>query len=261
MSLLQKIAFLRRACAPLDERNEHAIEKHDAEIADSGRTRAVASSSSTTAAPLSAPPSSTSAYDADQRDDDDDDDDCVIVTQRRRGVPAASAPPASRDARGDAGSDDESSVPLGSVRAAATDAGAAAARFVAPPSAVPQLPAAHEVGPITSLEPLHAGLGAAATAAASMSSRTALVDGYTCYVDGLATLPGGFGLPRKLFERLYSYQRAGIAWMWSLHADAGSGGSGGGGGGDKVCGGILADDMGLGAFPAAIRRVALGLVA
>lgn len=258
-SLLQKIAFLRRACAPLDERNENAVEKHDA---DSGRTRAVASSSST---PLSAPPPSTSAHDADERDDDDDDDDCVVVTQRRRGGPAVSVPPAARDARGDAGSDDESaSMPVSSVRAAATVAAAAAAPFVALPSAALQLPAAHEAGPTASLEPGRAGPGAAA--GASVSSHTALVDGYTCYVDGLATLPGGFGLPRKLFERLYSYQRAGIAWMWSLHADAGSGsGSGGGAAGDKVCGGILADDMGLGAFTAAMRygngAVSCGLVA
>ena len=91
-----------------------------------------------------------------------------------------------------------------------------------------------------------------------------------------ATLPGGFSLPINLYERLFPYQREGIAWMWSLHAESpvpsGSLGrcserrtAGGASRGsaslreenisaslaavsleNKVAGGILADDMGLG---------------
>ena len=35
-----------------------------------------------------------------------------------------------------------------------------------------------------------------------------------------ARLAGGFSVARSLFDRLFPYQREGIAWMWSLHADA-----------------------------------------
>nr|CDS33547.2 DNA excision repair protein ERCC 6 [Hymenolepis microstoma] len=42
----------------------------------------------------------------------------------------------------------------------------------------------------------------------------------------------GFYLPTGLYERLYPYQVAGVAWLWNLHKTA--------------PGGILADDMGLG---------------
>ncbi len=42
----------------------------------------------------------------------------------------------------------------------------------------------------------------------------------------------GFSLPKSLFDKLYDYQREGIAWLWNLHR--------------KSPGGILADDMGLG---------------
>mmetsp|Transcript_1644 Transcript_1644/g.3282 ORF Transcript_1644/g.3282 Transcript_1644/m.3282 type:complete len:831 (-) Transcript_1644:168-2660(-) len=39
-------------------------------------------------------------------------------------------------------------------------------------------------------------------------------------------------LPRSVYERLYGYQREGVAWMWSLY--------------QKGFGGLLADEMGLG---------------
>lgn len=42
----------------------------------------------------------------------------------------------------------------------------------------------------------------------------------------------GFYLPRGLFEKLYPYQREGVAWLWKLK--------------NNSPGGILADDMGLG---------------
>ena len=89
--------------------------------------------------------------------------------------------------------------------------------------------------------------------------------------DKWCKLPGGFKLPRTLYDTLYPYQREGVAWMWSLHesspAVAGSLGrrtERAGAGtpapmpaavsralqgveqSDKLCGGILADDMGLG---------------
>lgn len=41
-----------------------------------------------------------------------------------------------------------------------------------------------------------------------------------------------FYLPTGLYEKLYPYQRDGVAWLWNLHKTA--------------PGGILADDMGLG---------------
>jgi SNF2 family DNA or RNA helicase len=91
-----------------------------------------------------------------------------------------------------------------------------------------------------------------------------------------AGLAGNFNLSRDLFDRLFPYQREGVAWMWSLHAKApvaaGSlgraserrtAGSAARGGAsfrersvaaslaavalsDKIPAGILADDMGLG---------------
>ena len=43
---------------------------------------------------------------------------------------------------------------------------------------------------------------------------------------------GGFKVPKKIWERLYSYQKVGVRWMWELHL--------------QKCGGILGDEMGLG---------------
>lgn len=63
--------------------------------------------------------------------------------------------------------------------------------------------------------------------------------------DTLASLPGGFGVPMAIYNKLYSYQRDGLAWMWSLHASCPTGPSEETGRGDRACGGILADDMGL----------------
>ncbi|RYG56498.1 hypothetical protein EON66_02760, partial [archaeon] len=68
-------------------------------------------------------------------------------------------------------------------------------------------------------------------------------------------LPGGFHLPLDLYNKLFDYQRAGVAWMWSLHSRCPF--SAGAfivdeamrvhtSGAPKICGGILADDMGLG---------------
>ncbi|KAL7062266.1 hypothetical protein AAHC03_0640 [Spirometra sp. Aus1] len=45
-------------------------------------------------------------------------------------------------------------------------------------------------------------------------------------------LSPGFCLPKMIYEKLYSYQREGVVWLWNLHKN--------------TCGGILADDMGLG---------------
>ena len=84
-------------------------------------------------------------------------------------------------------------------------------------------------------------------------------------------LPGGFRIPTLLHERLYPYQRSGVAWMWSLNAsspmpagsigmdDAAEFAPTGIENDDKeeeeededdkskrIAGGILADDMGLG---------------
>ena len=236
-SLLQKIAYLRRACAPLDERNTAAEKGASVTVVPPA---SFPTSTAATAALLPAP----AARDADKSggcDDDDDDDDCVIVTQRCRPGPVAPAPAPARPAvRVDGTDSDEeaASVPLRSIRAMAS-----APTVTAPVAPLPVIVA--QVAGVAA--GVAVGVGAPAVAVgvgAPAASSTSLVDGYRCYVDGLAMLPGGFGLPRKLFEKLYGYQRAGIAWMWSLHADAG----GGGGGGDKVCGGILADDMGLGAW-------------
>lgn len=47
-------------------------------------------------------------------------------------------------------------------------------------------------------------------------------------------LPGGFRISGQLYNRLYSYQKTGVAWMWSLHRRG------------PGVGGILGDDMGLG---------------
>jgi DNA excision repair protein ERCC-6 len=43
---------------------------------------------------------------------------------------------------------------------------------------------------------------------------------------------GGFKVPKKMWERLYNYQKGGVRWMWELHL--------------QKCGGILGDEMGLG---------------
>ena len=46
-------------------------------------------------------------------------------------------------------------------------------------------------------------------------------------------MPGGYYLPSASYEALYGYQRAGVAWLWSIHSG-------------RMGGGILGDDMGLG---------------
>ena len=44
---------------------------------------------------------------------------------------------------------------------------------------------------------------------------------------------GTLELPRRLYDRLFEYQREGVAWLWDLH--------------NRVPhGGVLGDDMGLG---------------
>jgi len=55
------------------------------------------------------------------------------------------------------------------------------------------------------------------------------VNGETCSLE-----VGGqvLKLPRAVYDRLFAYQRQGVAWLWNLH--------------QKGFGGILADDMGLG---------------
>lgn len=81
---------------------------------------------------------------------------------------------------------------------------------------------------------------------------------------GVYTLPGGLRMPAHAWEKLYHYQRQGVAWMWSLHPssridslamDQATLGPGVGpraqvDDGPEVvrsrAGGILADDMGLG---------------
>ena len=44
---------------------------------------------------------------------------------------------------------------------------------------------------------------------------------------------GGLALPRRQYDRLFEYQREGVAWLWALHNR-------------EPRGGILGDDMGLG---------------
>ena len=43
---------------------------------------------------------------------------------------------------------------------------------------------------------------------------------------------GGYKLPKRVWDRLYNYQKVGVRWMWELHL--------------QRCGGILGDEMGLG---------------
>ncbi|VDO03198.1 unnamed protein product [Rodentolepis nana] len=50
--------------------------------------------------------------------------------------------------------------------------------------------------------------------------------------DNMTKVSDGFYLPTGLYERLYPYQRDGVAWLWNLHKTS--------------PGGVLADDMGLG---------------
>jgi SNF2 family DNA or RNA helicase len=53
-----------------------------------------------------------------------------------------------------------------------------------------------------------------------------------CAESGNWHLPGGYSLSPTLYDRLYSYQREGVMWMWDLH--------------QRKVGGVLGDDMGLG---------------
>ncbi|XP_071444534.1 DNA excision repair protein ERCC-6-like [Hetaerina americana] len=45
-------------------------------------------------------------------------------------------------------------------------------------------------------------------------------------------LDGGLKIPSYIWDKLFSYQKVGVQWMWELH--------------QKKCGGILGDEMGLG---------------
>ena len=56
-----------------------------------------------------------------------------------------------------------------------------------------------------------------------------------------AVLPGGYALPSNFFEKLFPHQRTGVAWAWGLYSESHGSDSLGG------AGGILGDDMGLGA--------------
>ena len=172
---------------------------------------------------------------ADSGDHYDDDDDVVISSRRHKLFAAAmlpQLPPVQATSPRDDSEDDVSVRSLGQAMAAMMTA---EARNAPPPRKVDAVTV--QTKPNDEVGAKVAGTQGKNTG--SLPPGTTLVDGYTCYVNGLAMLSGGFGLPRKLFERLYSYQRAGIAWMWSLHADANVGSK-------KPSGGILADDMGLG---------------
>lgn len=69
--------------------------------------------------------------------------------------------------------------------------------------------------------PTPAAAYAAPEPASAAVAVVAPTDGYTISSNGKwASLPGGFRLPYKLFDQLYSYQRQGVAWMWSLHGAA-----------------------------------------
>jgi SNF2 family DNA or RNA helicase len=71
--------------------------------------------------------------------------------------------------------------------------------------------------------------------------------GFQVSPDGsLAMLPGGFGLPVDLYKKMYPHQHQGIMWMWSLHDRNPLRGPATSGSTEKICGGILADDMGMG---------------
>lgn len=59
---------------------------------------------------------------------------------------------------------------------------------------------------------------AAAAGAAPLVREDAAPDAEWAVSPTCASLPGGFTLPINLYDRLFPYQREGIAWMWSLHA-------------------------------------------
>ncbi|XP_046391491.1 DNA excision repair protein ERCC-6-like [Ischnura elegans] len=50
--------------------------------------------------------------------------------------------------------------------------------------------------------------------------------------DEFQELDGGLKIPSEVWDKLFSYQKVGVQWMWELH--------------QKKCGGILGDEMGLG---------------
>ena len=190
-SLEQKIAYLRvrvRTAAP-------AVAASDSGVGDTG---------SPMAAPVAVPAASSSGGEqflsaATHRDDGgDDDDDDDVVAPARRGAPPSATVILSDDEGG------EADAPAGSSTStpSATSAGGARAMRL---SGAPPLHVAEACPPLATAD----------------SAGLCVVDGYSCFTpEGMATLPGGFLLPRKLFSALYPYQRHGVAWMWSLHSRA-----------------------------------------
>ena len=203
---------------------------------------------------------------------DSSDDD--IVRPRGRGalptsVGSAAAPQAANPLHGDSDSDDGIVVPR---RPAAP--GQRLQVAAAPARRAAYIEEEEEVVPGEEGTEAVPSAGARATAKSGpvtsgseekppASPRWTAVDGFevssSTDAEALATLPGGFGLPRRLFNKLYPYQRMGVAWMWTLHPDCplapgalgrNSGpsapSSAAGEDGEKITGGILADDMGLG---------------
>ncbi|KAM7542613.1 hypothetical protein Aperf_G00000006586 [Anoplocephala perfoliata] len=66
----------------------------------------------------------------------------------------------------------------------------------------------------------------------SLSIGTSVPRRYPVGGTEMAEVTKGFYLPHRLYEKLYPYQKEGVAWLWKLH--------------NTSPGGILADDMGLG---------------
>ena len=218
------------------------------------------------AAPVRAPPPPP-ARGARAADTDDDDDGPVVPARRPAhtgSVKGNAAPPvAAATTRGEEGSgDDEDDVVVCTRRHGPPAAAAGVAAAAAAP-----LRAAAAAGPLRPPSPPRV-----------------MRDGYSVDPaaaphdpEALAMLPGGYGLPMRIFSALYPYQRAGVAWMWSLHPDSPhpllAAGEGEGGeeeeeeekagvparaaaAGAKICGAVLADDMGLGKTAQTIAYVA-----
>jgi hypothetical protein len=85
-------------------------------------------------------------------------------------------------------------------------------------------------------DPVHAAdAGTAASAAVGNgSSGSGANGGRKGWPVAEVFLPGGYRLPRWVYDGIYEYQRQSLHWMWSLHT------------GKTCAGGILGDDMGLG---------------